>query len=95
MARYLVSVRPDCHRGLRDLPARAIATGMSGTILSILMLAGIALGVGGIYMIGWKQDAKRGWLMIVAAMVMFMNVMIWTVPVAEPDGAGVVNAVGE
>lgn len=65
---------------------------MSGTILSILMLAGIALGVGGIYMIGWRHDAKRGWLMIVAAMVMFMNVTIWTIPVAEPGAAGVANA---
>ena len=53
---------------------------MSGTVLSILMLAGIALGAGGIYMIGWKHQPKQGWLMIVAAMVMFMNVMVWTVP---------------
>ena len=53
---------------------------MSGTILSILMLAGIALGVGGIYMIGWRRETKHGWLMIIAAMVMFMNVMIWTLP---------------
>jgi uncharacterized membrane protein len=53
---------------------------MSGTILSILMLAGIALGLGGVYLIGSRRDAKRGWLMIIAAMVMFMNVMIWTIP---------------
>jgi len=53
---------------------------MNATILSILMLAGIALGIGGIYLIGWKRDTKRGWLMILAAMVMFMNVLIWTLP---------------
>ena len=54
---------------------------MSGTILSILMLAGIALGLGGIYLIGKKRQYKQGWLMIVAAMVMFMNVFVWTIPI--------------
>ena len=54
---------------------------MSGTILSILMLAGIALGIGGIYLIGKKRQYKQGWLMIVAAMVMFMNVFVWTIPI--------------
>jgi hypothetical protein len=53
---------------------------MSALILSILMLAGIALGIGGLYMIVKKRDPKHGWLMIVAAMVMFANVLIWTVP---------------
>lgn len=54
---------------------------MSGTILSILMLAGIALGSGGVYLIGKKRQYKQGWLMIVASMVMFMNVFVWTMPV--------------
>jgi len=53
---------------------------MSGTILSILMLAGIALGIGGVTLIA-KKRAKQGWLMIIAAMVMFFNVAVWTVPV--------------
>ena len=53
---------------------------MGPTILSILMLAGIALGTGGIYLIARKHDAKRGWLMIAAATVMFANVLIWTMP---------------
>ncbi|BAK67647.1 hypothetical protein SLG_29720 [Sphingobium sp. SYK-6] len=53
---------------------------MSGTILSILMLAGLALGIGGIYLIAAKGETKRGWLMIVAAMVMFGNVAVWTMP---------------
>ena len=61
---------------------------MSGTILSILMLAGIALGIGGIYLIGKKRLYKQGWLMIVAAMVMFMNVFVWTIPIkGEPAPA--------
>lgn len=54
---------------------------MGPTILSILMLAGIALSAGGIYLIGKKQDPKRGWLMIVMAVVMFANVAIWVVPI--------------
>lgn len=53
---------------------------MNGAILSILMLAGIALGMGGCYLIAKKRDYKRGWLMLVAAMVMFFNVAVWTVP---------------
>lgn len=60
---------------------RSYRAGMAGTILSILMLAGIALTVGGISLIRKKQDAKRGWLMIVAAIVMFGNVLIRTMPI--------------
>lgn len=53
---------------------------MSGTVLSILMLAGFALSAGGVYLIAKKRDHKRGLLMIVAALVMFANVAIWQVP---------------
>ena len=53
---------------------------MSGTILSILMLAGIGMSIGGVYMLVKKRDFKKGWLMITAALVMFVNVGIWTVP---------------
>jgi uncharacterized membrane protein len=75
---------------LRLTGARAIAPDrrggypaatMSGTILSFLMLAGIALTVGGAYLLIARKDAKRGWLMLVAAVVMFANVAIWAVPV--------------
>jgi len=54
---------------------------MAATILSLVMLAGIALSAGGIYLIAKKRDPKRGWLMIVAALVMFGNVAIWALPV--------------
>jgi hypothetical protein len=54
---------------------------MAATILSILMLAGLALSAGGIYLIGARRNYKQGWLMIVAAMVMFANVVIWALPV--------------
>jgi uncharacterized membrane protein len=53
---------------------------MAGTILSVLMLAGLALGAGGLFLIAKRRDYRRGWLMIVAAMVMFVNVAIWVTP---------------
>lgn len=56
---------------------------MTATILSILMLAGIALSAGGLYLIGKRRDPKRGWLMLTAAMVMFANVAIWAMPVGR------------
>lgn len=53
---------------------------MSDIILSILMLAGILLTAGGIYMIVRTRDRKRGVLMIVAGLVMFGNVAITAIP---------------
>lgn len=60
--------------------ARRYGRCMSATILSILMLAGIALSVGGLMMIVKKRDHQKGWLMIAAAVVMFANVLIWALP---------------
>ena len=56
---------------------------MTDWVLSILMLAGAALLGGGIYLLIKGQNRKQGWLMLVAAAVMFMNVVIWTIP--TPD----------
>jgi hypothetical protein len=53
---------------------------MTGTILSILMFAGIALLAGGLYLIFRMGERKQGLLMLVAAVVMFANVAIWIVP---------------
>lgn len=53
---------------------------MSGTILSILMLAGFALSAGGLYLLIRKREIRQGWLMLAAAMVMFVNVAIWVIP---------------
>ena len=53
---------------------------MAGTILSILMLAGMALTGGGIYAVVKKRDRKRGTLMIVAGLVMFANVAVTAIP---------------
>lgn len=81
LARYLVAGGAKCHRRLRMGHSGAIPGAMSAVILSILMLAGFALSIGGLYLIGWRRDAKRGWLMLAAAMVMFGNVAILTMPV--------------
>lgn len=59
--------------------------GMTNLILSILMLAGAALLVGGIYILRKGINRKQGWLMILAAAVMFANVGIWTIPVPETN----------
>ncbi len=57
-----------------------MALSMASTILSILMLAGMALTGGGIYAIVKKGDRKRGVLMVVAGLVMFANVAITAIP---------------
>ncbi|MFD1107622.1 LPXTG cell wall anchor domain-containing protein [Sphingobium olei] len=56
---------------------------MSGTILSILMLAGVLLTGGGVYAIVKKRERKRGALMIVAGLVMFGNVLIAAAPLGQ------------
>jgi hypothetical protein len=51
-----------------------------GTVLSIVMLAGIALLVGAVFL--WRRGGsrKQAVLMVVMALVCFVNVAIWTVP---------------
>ncbi len=54
----------------------------SGTVLSLLMLAGFLLLAGGVWILRKQPgNQKQGWLMIVAALVMFGNVAIWALPV--------------
>ena len=53
---------------------------MTGAILSIAMIAGFALLWG-----AWRLSKRDGmqqkaWLMVAAALVIFANVAIWTVP---------------
>jgi len=56
---------------------------MTGTtfslFLSIAMIAVAALLWGGIKLVRGGNDRRRGWLMIVAALVLLGNVLIWTV----------------
>ncbi|MEO9469390.1 hypothetical protein [Parasphingorhabdus sp.] len=66
---------------------------MENWILSILMLSGAALVAGSIYLIRTGKNRKQGWLMLIAAAVMFMNVAIWTIPTPE-NGAVVTDSTG-
>jgi hypothetical protein len=50
----------------------------SPIILSLLMIAAFALGAGGVWTIVKRRDLKRGLLMLLAALVMLGNALIWT-----------------
>lgn len=43
------------------------------------MLAVFALIAGSAYLLRTRRDTKRGWLMLVAALVLLGNVLIWAV----------------
>ena len=51
----------------------------SNAAMALAMLAGFLLLVGGVKLSLDRQTRVRGILMIVAALVLVMNVMIWTV----------------
>ena len=53
---------------------------MSDTVISVLMLTGVVLTAGSVYIFR-KGDKRRALLMLVAALVMFANVAVWLVPV--------------
>jgi high-affinity Fe2+/Pb2+ permease len=48
-------------------------------VMAVAMVAALLLIVGGVKLALNRQTRGRGILMIVAALVMVMNVMIWTV----------------
>lgn len=50
-------------------------------LLSISMLAVFALVAGGGWMIAKKRNRKQGVLMLIAALVLLGNVLIWAWPV--------------
>lgn len=56
-------------------------TGPASTLLSIMVLAAFALAGGGLYFLAKRRDTKKGVLMLVAALVLLANVVIWTAPV--------------
>jgi hypothetical protein len=51
----------------------------SSVAMALAMVAAFLLGVGGAKLSLVRQTRGRGILMILAALVMIMNVMIWTV----------------
>ena len=54
-------------------------TGIAAALLSIAMIAALALGAGGMWLLAKRRDTKRGLLMLGAAAVTLGNVLIWTV----------------
>ncbi|MEA1013320.1 hypothetical protein SH591_00800 [Sphingomonas sp. LY54] len=53
---------------------------MASTLLSIATIAAFLLGASGMWLIVKRRDAKRGILMLVAALVILGNVLIWSLP---------------
>ena len=51
----------------------------SSVAMAVAMVAGFLLLIGGVKLALDRQTRGKGILMIVAALVMVMNVMIWTV----------------
>jgi len=51
----------------------------SSVAMALAMVAAFLLGAGGVKLAFARQTRGRGILMILAALVMIMNVMIWTV----------------
>ena len=54
-------------------------TRLVSALLSIAVLAAFALVAGGLWLLIKRGDRKQGSLMILAALVLFANVLIWTV----------------
>ncbi len=55
-------------------------TGPGGLVLSMLMMGGLLLGAGGVWLLVKGRDRKRALLMLAAALIMFGNVAVWLVP---------------
>lgn len=53
-------------------------TGLGATMLAIAMIAAFLLILGGIKFAFRRESRGRGLLMVVAAAVLVMNVLIWT-----------------
>ena len=51
----------------------------SSAALALAMIAAFLLVIGGLRLIRTPQTRNRGWLMIAAALVLIMNVTIWTI----------------
>ena len=56
-----------------------MTSGFASVLLSIAMIAVLLVGAGGMWMIVRGRDFKKGVLMLIAALVLLGNVLIWTV----------------
>jgi hypothetical protein len=52
---------------------------LTSAAMAIAVIASLLLAYGAIRLLSRKETRKRGWLMLSAALVILMNVMIWTV----------------
>ena len=55
-------------------------TGIISAMLSIAVIAAFALAGGGAWLLVKRRERKQGLLMLLAALVLFVNVLIWTLP---------------
>jgi hypothetical protein len=51
----------------------------ASALLSVLMIAAFLLGAGGMWLIVKRRDVRKGVLMLLAALVMLGNVLVWTI----------------
>ncbi|MFL6844668.1 MAG: LPXTG cell wall anchor domain-containing protein [Allosphingosinicella sp.] len=59
--------------------AQAVAmTGFASALLSIAVLGTFALAAGGLYLLVKRSERRQGLLMLVAALVLLANVLVWT-----------------
>jgi hypothetical protein len=56
-----------------------VMTGFVAALLSIAVLAAFTLIGGGTWLIVKRRERKQGLLMVLAALVLLANVLIWTV----------------
>lgn len=56
-----------------------VAQAMSALAPAISMLAVFALVIGGIYLLVKKRERQKALLMLVLAVVIFGNVVVWTI----------------
>ena len=56
-----------------------MSSGSTSAFLSIAMIGAFLVGAGGMWLIVRRRETKKGLLMLVAALVLLGNVLIWTV----------------
>ena len=55
-----------------------MASGPVAALLSVMMIAVFLLAGGGIWLIVRQRESRKGVLMLVAALVLLGNVLVWT-----------------
>jgi hypothetical protein len=60
-------------------------------ILSLVTLTAVALVIGAIFL--WRRNGagRQVWLMLLLAVVMIANVLVWAIPGPEPQAGGTVQ----